>query len=246
MGAGEHQEGEYKMNYVEDMEKEEREVGKMEDMKFEPKGMNWGRMEEAAWQIQTASKKGEDEGLLERVRTQLVGRIDDYIRDGGFDRDITELDSMFVDVKMVDRINAIGSGGASCAPGKGDPTVVAGTSGRYGHRLVLKYDDMDDIEPSGKKFIAWWAPCSRGTWMCATVCGKTFLSGLVSGLASREGSTTMDALRKTYVDRLVAAEKAMYKRVERASVEVRYTKVPKEIWDYVKRCESEVLGEEEL
>lgn len=246
MGAGEHQEGEYKMNYVEDTEKEEREVGKMEDMKFEPKGMNWGRMEEAAWRIQTAGEKRENEDLLERIRTQVVGRIDDYIRNGGFDRDIAELDSMFVDVKVVERINAIGSGGASWAPGKGDPTVVAGTSGRYGHRLVIKYDDMDDIEPSGKKFIAWWAPCSRGTWKCATVCGKTFLSRLVSGLASREGSTAMDALRKTYVDRLVAAEKAMYKRVERASGEVRYTKVPKEIWDYVKRCESEVLGEEEL
>lgn len=31
LGAGEHQEGEYKMNYVEDMEKEEKEVGEMED-----------------------------------------------------------------------------------------------------------------------------------------------------------------------------------------------------------------------
>ena len=203
----------------------------MEEKEFKPKGMNWNGMEEAAWRIQTAGGKGEDEDLLERVRTQLVGRIDDYIRDGGFDRDITELDSMFVDVKMVERINAIGSGGASWAPGKGDPTVVAGTSGRYGHRLVLKYDDMDDIEPSGKKFIAWWAPCSRETWMSATVCGKTFLSRLVSGLASREGSTAMDILRKAYVDRLVAAEKAMYKRVDRASGEVRYSKVPKEIWD---------------
>lgn len=228
------------------MEASGRRSGKMEEKEFKPKGMNWDRMEEAAWQIQTASKKGEDEDLLERVRTKVVGRIDDYIRDGGFDRDITELDSMFVDVKMVDRINAIGSGGASWAPGKGDPTVVAGTSGKYGHRLVLKYDDMDDIEPSGKKFIAWWAPCSRETWKCATVCGKTFLSRLVSGLASREGSTAMDTLRKAYVDRLVAAEKAMYKRVDRASGEVRYSKVPKEIWDYVKKCESEVLGEEEL
>ena len=189
----------------------------MEEKEFKPRGMNWDRMEEAAWQIQTASKKGEDEDLLERVRTQVVGRI-----------------------------NAIGSGGASWASGKGDPTVVAGTSGKYGHRLVLKYDDMDDIEPSGKKFIAWWAPCSRETWKCATVCGKTFLSRLVSGLASRKGSTAMDTLRKAYVDRLVAAEKAMYKRVDRASGEVRYSKVPKEIWDYVKRCESEVLGEEEL
>lgn len=217
----------------------------MEGKKEKTVKIEWQKLENEAWNYEMADISTPGSELL-RIQERVTGQIDAYIRDGGFDGDIAELDSMFVDVKTVERINAIGSGGASWAPGKEDPTVVAGTSGRYGHRLILKYDDMDDIDPSGKKFIAWWVPCSRETWKCAIVCGKTFLSRLVSGLASREGSTAMDTLRKAYVDRLVAAEKAMYKRVERASGEVRYSKVPKEIWDYVKKCEGEVLGEEEL
>jgi hypothetical protein len=213
----------------------------MENIKFKPRGINWRRLESAAWRSLVANESNEDR---ERLRKQVAERIDEYIRDGGIDRDIAELDFMFVDENLKERLDAIGNP-SLWTPEMGNPAVVTGTSGRYGHKLVLKQDDMD---PSGVALIAWWSPCSREVWMDSTFNGKPFLSSLVNRLASRKEHTVMDAVRKTFVDRLSLAEKAMCKRINETSGfgKLVGSTIPKGIWDYIKSCESEVLGEEEL
>lgn len=72
------------------MEKKDRKEGRGE--------IDWERLDElASYGVKT---------WTESFLAQMADRMDTYIREGGLDRDIAELDSMFVDEDLDERIKA--------------------------------------------------------------------------------------------------------------------------------------------
>ena len=181
------------------MEKKDRKEGKGE--------IDWERLDELA-------SYGVKTGWTESFLAQMADRIDTYIREGGLDRDIAELDSMFVDVDLDERIEAIGD--TMWIPG-GDPAAIMGrTGGRYGHRLELRIDTTD--KTGGTTTIrAVWVPESRERWISSTASGKVFVGSIVAKLAKRENHTAMDTLRLGLYLRLIRAEGDMRARRDASS-----------------------------
>lgn len=164
----------------------------------------------------------------------MADRIDTYIREGVLDRDIAELDSMFVDVDLDERIKAIG--GTMWIPG-GDPAAIMGrTGGRYGHRLELGIDTTD--KPDGTTTIrAAWVPESRERWISSTASGKIFVGSIVAKLANRENHTVMDTLRQGLYLRLLRAEGDMRARRDISSGRRRIEgEIPEGLRSYIAWC----------
>lgn len=180
----------------------------MEDRKEKKGEIDWERLDElASYGVMT--------GWTESFLAQMADRIDTYIRESGLDRDIAELDSMFVDEDLDERIKAIG--GTLWISG-GDPAAMGRTGGRYGHRLELELGIDTADKPGGTATIkAWWVPESRERWISSTASGKVFVGSIVAKLANRENHTAMDKLRQGLYLRLIRAEGDMRARRDAAT-----------------------------
>lgn len=187
----------------------------MEGKKERKDEIDWERLDELA-------SYGAMMGWTESFLAQMADRIDTYIRKGGLDRDIAELNSMFVDMNMDECIKAIGNldefipiGGTLWIP-RGDPVTMGRSGGRYGHRLELGIDTAD--KPGGTATIkAWWVPESREAWISSTASGKIFVGSIVAKLANRENHTVMDTLRQKLYPRLLRAGGNMRARRDASS-----------------------------
>lgn len=198
------------------------------DEKEEKGEIDWERLDELA-------SYGVRIGWSESFLAQMADRIDTYIREGGLDRDIAELDSMFVDVDLDERINAIG--GTLWISG-GDPAAMGRTGGRYGHRLELGLGTDTADKPGGIATIkAWWVPESREAWISSTASGKAFVGSIVAKLANRENHTVMDTLRQGLYLRLLRAEQDMRARRDASSVRRRIEgEIPEGLRSYIAWC----------
>ena len=203
------------------MEKKDEKEGKGE--------IDWKRLDELA-------SYGAMTGWTESFLAKMADRIDTYIREGGLDRDIAELDSMFVDVDLDERIEAIG--GTMWIPG-GDPAAIMGrTGGRYGHRLELGLEIDTTDKPGGTAIIgAAWVPESRERWISSTASGKVFVGSIVAKLAKRENHTAMDTLRQGLYLRLTRAEGDMRARRDASSGRRRIKgEIPEGLRSYIAWC----------
>lgn len=200
----------------------------MEDRKERKGEIDWERLDELA-------SYGVMVGWTESFLAQVADRIDTYIREGGLDRDIAELDSMFVDVDLGERIDAIG--GTLWISG-GDPAAMGRTGGRYGHRLELGLGIDTVDKPGGTATIkAWWVPESREAWISSTASGKIFVGSIVAKLANRENHTVMDTLRQGLYLRLLRAEGDMRARRDASSVRRRIEgEIPEGLRSYIAWC----------
>ena len=200
----------------------------MEDRKERKGEIDWERLDELA-------SYGAMTGWTESFIAQMADRIDTYIREGGLDRDIAELDSMFVDVDLDERIEAIG--GTMWMSG-GDPAAMGRTGGRYGHRLEIGLGVDTADKPGGTATIkAWWVPESRKRWISSTASGKVFVGSIVAKLANRENHTVMDTLRKGLYLRLIRAEEDMRARRNTSSVRRRIEgRIPEGLRSYIAWC----------
>ena len=200
----------------------------MEDRKERKGEIDWERLDELA-------SYGVTVGWTESFLAQVADRIDTYIREGGLDRDIAELDSMFVDVDLGERIDAIG--GTLWISG-GDPAAMGRTGGRYGHRLELGLGIDTVDKPGGTTTIkAWWVPESREAWISSTASGKIFVGSIVAKLANRENHTVMDTLRQGLYLRLLRAEGDMRARRDASSVRRRIEgEIPEGLRSYIAWC----------
>lgn len=200
----------------------------MEDRKERKGEIDWERLDELA-------SYGVKTGWTESFLAQMANRIDTYIREGGLDRDIAELDSMFVDVDMDERIEAIG--GTLWISG-GDPAVMGRTGGRYGHRLELGLGIDTADKPGGTATIkASWVPESREAWISSTASGKLFVGSIVAKLANRENHTVMDTLRQGPYLMLLRAEGNMRARRDASSVRRRIDGgIPEGLRSYIAWC----------
>ena len=200
----------------------------MEDRKEKKGEIDWERIEElASYGVRT--------GWTESFLAQMADRIDTYIREGGLDRDIAELDSMFVDEDLDERIKAIG--GTMWISG-GDPAAMGRTGGRYGHRLELELGIDTADKPGGTATIkAWWVPESSEAWISSTASGKPFVGSIVDKLANRENHTVMDTLRQVLYLRLLRAEGNMRARRDASSVRRRIDGgIPEGLRSYIAWC----------
>lgn len=200
----------------------------MEDRKERKGEIDWKRLDElASYGIMT--------GWTGSFLAQMADRIDTYIREGGLDRDIAELDSMFVDVDLDERIKAIG--GTLWISGE-DPAAMGRTGGRYGHRLELGLGIDTADKPGGTATIkAWWVPESREAWISSTASGKAFVGAIVAKLANRENHTVMDTLRQGLYLRLLRAEGNMRARRDASSVRRRIEgEIPEGLRSYIAWC----------
>lgn len=200
----------------------------MEDRKERKGEIDWERLDELA-------SYGVKTGWTESFLAQMANRIDTYIREGGLDRDIAELDSMFVDEDLDERIKAIG--GTLWISG-GDPAVMGRTGGRYGHRLKLELGIDTAEKPGGTATIkAWWVPESREAWISSTASGKLYVGSIVAKLANRENHTVMDTLRQGLYLMLLRAEGNMRARRDASSVRRRIEgEIPEGLRSYIARC----------
>ena len=200
----------------------------MEDRKEKKGEIDWERIEElASYSVRT--------GWTESFLAQMADRIDTYIREGGLDRDIAELDSMFVDEDLDERIKAIG--GTMWISG-GDPAAMGRTGGRYGHRLELELGIDTADKPGGTATIkAWWVPESSEAWISSTASGKPVVGSIVAKLANRENHTVMDTLRQVLYLRLLRAEGNMRARRDASSVRRRIDGgIPEGLRSYIAWC----------
>lgn len=200
----------------------------MEDRKEKKGEIDWERLDELA-------DYGLMTGWTESFLAQMADRIDTYIREGGLDRDIAELDSMFVDEDLDERIKAIG--GTLWISG-GDPAVMGRTGGRYRHRLELELGIDTADKPGGTATIkAWWVPKSSEAWISSTASGKPFVGLIVAKLANRENHTVMDTLRQELYLMLLRAEGNMRARRDASSVRRRIEgEIPEGLRSYTAWC----------
>ena len=204
----------------------------MEGRKEKPVKIDWQKLESEAWHYEMMHVSTPESELL-RIQESVMGQIDAYIRDGGLDRDVAEIDSMFRDeIDLGERIDAIGK--STWLPGGEDPTVIKGPMGKYRYRLSIKRDSSD---PSGKTIVAGWVPCFGIVRCESTVQDKECIRNMTDGLAARKGHTTMDTIRKILLDRVVSAEEEMDVRRQSASGKVvRLAGVPSGISSYSEYC----------
>ena len=204
----------------------------MESRKKKPVKVDWQKLESEAWHYEMMHVSTPESELL-RIQESVMGQIDAYIRDGGLDRDVAEIDSMFRDeIDLGERIDAIGK--STWLPGGEDPTVIKGSMGKYRYRLSIKRDSSD---PSGKTIVAGWVPCFGIVRCESTVQDKECIRNMTDGLAARKGHTTMDTIRKILLDRVVSAEEEMDVRRQSASGKVvRLAGVPSGISSYIEYC----------
>ena len=200
----------------------------MEDRKEKKGEIDWERLDELA-------SYGVKTGWTESFLAQMADRIDTYIREGGLDRDIAELDSMFVDEDLDERIKAIG--GTLWISG-GDPAAMGRTGGRYRHRLELGLGIDTADKPGGTATIkAWWVPESSEAWISSTASGKALVGSIVAKLANRENHTVMDTLRQGLYLMLLRAEGNMRARRDASSGRRRIDGgIPEGLRSYIARC----------
>ena len=197
------------------MEKKDRKEGKGE--------IDWERLDElASYGVKT---------WTESFLAQMADRIDTYIREGGLDRDIAELDSMFVDEDLDERIKAIGGSTPWMA-------AMGRTGGKYRHRLELELGIDTADKPGGTATIkAWWVPESSEAWISSTASGKPFVGSIVAKLANRKNHTVMDTLRQGLYLMLLRAEGNMRARRDASSVRRRIEGgIPEGLRSYIAWC----------